>query len=301
MQKQKLTASEVGKIASQERWHPTIPKATHSGILFIGEKEIACDVLEDGRRVLRQKTLLRAMGKGTLGGYEQERGKELNLPTFMTANNLRPYFGDDFIKKGTLIFYKDRNGKKCFGYEASLLPEACKVYVQAEHDGVLQKNQLPIASVCKIMLYSLATVGITALVDECTGYQKVRERNELQKLLDLYIAKELQPWTKRFPNEFFDHFKRHYGYENIKGTPHFIGHFINKYVYKELSPEILDELKRLNPVIANGKRLVHHHRLLTKDMGCPALDKQIQKVTNFLSATDSIDEFAELYDKSKRI
>lgn len=38
-----------------------------------------------------------------------------------------------------------------------------------------------------------ARVGITALVDEATGYQYDREKNELQKILKAYIAEDLLP------------------------------------------------------------------------------------------------------------
>jgi hypothetical protein len=34
------------------------------------------------------------------------------------------------------------------------------------------------------LLTGLAKVGITALIDEATGYQKVREKNALQKMLN---------------------------------------------------------------------------------------------------------------------
>ena len=46
-------------------------------------------------------------------------------------------------------------------------------------------------------------VSIIALVDEATGYQYTREKDELQKILKAYIAEELLPWQKRFPDEFF--------------------------------------------------------------------------------------------------
>lgn len=53
------------------------------------------------------------------------------------------------------------------------------------------------------MLKALANVGITALVDEATGYQKDRPKDELRLILEAYISKELLPWTERFPEEFY--------------------------------------------------------------------------------------------------
>ena len=49
-----------------------------------------------------------------------------------------------------------------------------------------------------------ARVGIEALVDEATGYQRIREERALSKILERYIADELQPWTKTFPYNFYE-------------------------------------------------------------------------------------------------
>mgnify|MGYP003561277120 CR=1 FL=1 len=51
---------------------------------------------------------------------------------------------------------------------------------------------------------AFARVGITALVDEATGYQYERENDELQKILKAYISEELLPWQKRFPDIFYN-------------------------------------------------------------------------------------------------
>jgi len=48
-----------------------------------------------------------------------------------------------------------------------------------------------------------ARVGIIALVDQATGYQEVRDRNELRRILEAYIEPELLPYTKKFPDEYY--------------------------------------------------------------------------------------------------
>lgn len=62
-------------------------------------------------------------------------------------------------------------------------------------------------------MIALAKVGVVALVDEATGYQTVRQRDELQRLLSKYIAEELQPWAKRFPDEFYTQMFRLRGWD----------------------------------------------------------------------------------------
>lgn len=54
----------------------------------------------------------------------------------------------------------------------------------------LSPRQEIIADQCEILIRSFAKVGIIALVDEATGYQKVREET-LQTILKLYISNEI--------------------------------------------------------------------------------------------------------------
>lgn len=298
-----MDTKERAKKAADARWHQSpLPKATHSGILTIGNQEISCDVLEDGRRVLRQRTMLRAIGKSNLGKYDYARGEALNLPAFLTANNLMPYLKPDFAEKGQLIIYRSPDGRKITGYEAPLLPEVCKIYVQAEADGVLADSQLKIAKVCKSMLCALATVGIVSLVDEVTGYVELRNRSELQRILENYIAEELRAWTKKFPNEFFKQVYRLHGWEYSKLQkyhPQCLGKIINKYIYEALPPGVLEELKQKNPPDENGNRRYRHHQFLTPDIGDDNLKKQITQVITLMKISDNMDTFKSMVEKLK--
>lgn len=295
-----LDRSEIARKAVNERWHPSIPKATHSGVLIIGGKEIACDVLENGKRVLRQKTFLKTVGRGKIGGKDKKGEDTSNLPIFLQANNLSPYLEPNLGDMGRPIKYKGANNQKMIGYEASLLPEVCKVYVKAEADGVLQDNQLKIAVVCKSILYGLATVGIVSLVDDATGYVEKRSRDELQKILEKYISEELREWTKKFPNTFFKQVYRLHGWEYPKigkNHPQYIGKIINKYIYERLPPGVLEALKNKNPLNVNGNRKYRHHQFLTENIGDDNLQKQITQVITLMKVSENMDTFKDLVDK----
>lgn len=69
--------------------------------------------------------------------------------------------------------------------------------------GVLRKQQAHIAAQADILIRGFATVGIIALVDEVTGYQEIRDRAALHKILDQYLEKEHAKRSKRFPDEFY--------------------------------------------------------------------------------------------------
>src|SRR5574338_357889 len=144
--KEKRMKSEQHQKAVMERWYPTIPMAPFNGTLYLGNVEIPCDVLEDGTRLLRRKEFLRAMGRGKLGGGTLRRSIEENLPLIATANNLTPYLTAEIATALAEICYRLPNGKKVFGFNSTALPEACKIYLEARKDGVLNKQQLLIAS-----------------------------------------------------------------------------------------------------------------------------------------------------------
>ena len=51
-----------------------------------------------------------------------------------------------------------------------------------------------IADRCEILVRGFARVGIIALVDEATGFQRDRKKDALSRILEAFIAKELQPY-----------------------------------------------------------------------------------------------------------
>lgn len=298
-----MTNSERGKKAAAERWNPNIPKATHTGVINIGGFEIICDVLDNGKRMIRQKDFLNAMGKGKIGGADAERAEMANLPVFLTADNLTPYLELEFWRGAISRVYKTKENRRVTGYEAEVLPKACRVYVQADDAGkVLKENQRKVASVCRAMIYGLAEVGIISLIDDATGFVYERERNELQKVLEAYIEKELLPWTKKFPDEFFEQVYRLHGWQwpkKYKNHPKCLGHFINDYIYNALPEVVRDELKRINPPNENGNRRHRHHQWLTESFGQKSLEKRVAKVITTMQLSDNLDQFKQFIEKFK--
>lgn len=285
------------KAALSRKCNENIPKATHYGKLNIAGVEIACAVLENGKAVVTETSIFKLFGMQR-GGRKKIGGAQ--MPRFLSQKCLQEYIGDE-LEGGPESFsiILPQNGGKSYAYEAEKIPDILKVYLDARRDGKLPDSMLHVAATAEIIIQALAKTGISALIFEATGYEKQKEKDELQKLFTKFIAQELQPWVKRFPDQFFDHLKRMYGLEGMKKNPKFFGCLINKFIYKELSPEIHEELNRLNPVTDGGYRRSRHHQLLTNDVGCPALDKQIQKVTTLLTVSDDMDMFEKLFEKNR--
>ncbi|PFB77584.1 hypothetical protein CN286_17085 [Bacillus anthracis] len=280
-----------------------ILKATHFGKLNIGEKELTCAVLEDGSRIISRNAIFKAFGR-TKRGRKKGEIRVANmpeLPSFIDANNLAIYINGE-IRDLLLnpVIYKAQNGREVTGYKAQLIPLMCDVYLAARMDNVLTKQQENLAIASEILVRSLSKLGIVALVDEATGYQADRDRDELQKLLSKYISKELLPWTKRFPDEFYQELfrLRNWDYPTASGQrPGIVGHYTNQFVYNHLPPGVKDELQRNNPSISPGRRKWKHHQFLSEDIGNVHLEKHLIKVITLMQASDTWNEFIKKFNR----
>ena len=112
------------------------------------------------------------------------------MPVFVDAKNLQPYISKDLMQLIKPTIYIDLKGKENQGYDATMLPLLCDVYLEARIKGaVLTKSQEPLAQQAEILVRSLSKIGIIALVDEATSYQYDRAKDELQIILKAYIIK----------------------------------------------------------------------------------------------------------------
>ena len=124
------------------------------------------------------------------------------MAPFLQAENLN--VSDELRTQSVPVAFRFPNGGKAWGYRADLLPKVCAVYLKArDHDQLLDSRK-PIAAACDILVRGLAQVGIIALVDEATGYQRDRAADALAKILEAFIAKELQAWVKTFPPDYYE-------------------------------------------------------------------------------------------------
>lgn len=275
--------------------------AIYKGKITIGNKELDCAVLSDGTRILTNTAIFRAFNRPRKG-KSSESYRLQNVPVFVNANNLAPYIQEELGNNKYEVEYHNQ-GRNLIGYKAEILPALCNIYLKARDDDVLTDSQKPLAEISDILIRSLAKVGITALIDEATGYQKEREENELQILLSKYIAEEFLPWVKTFPDEFYIQMFRLKGWD-YKGrlkTP-YAGVLTNYLVYERLPDGVLEELKRLNPIIKNKRyRKYKLHQRLSEEFGYKHLTQHISTVTTMMRGFDTWDEFDKAFKKAFNI
>ena len=303
---------EIARHAVEIRWQQqdqpsSIPHSTHTGTIVIGDLLLPCAVLSNGQRVLSQRGVTKALGGKRGGAHWRRKKKAANgstLPVFISAGNLAAFVPPSLqVALSQPIVYHSRYGKaEREGILATLLPEICNVWLSARRaEKLMGPPQEHIARSAEILLAGLANVGIVALVDEATGYQEVRDRLELHKILEAYISKELLPWSKRFPDEFYQQLFRLRGWEYSPPSPKrpkLVGKLTCEIVYEKLPPGILEELRNRNPVIKEGWRRHRHHQFLTEDIGHPHLEKHLVAVTTLMRASPSWGRFRRLLDKA---
>jgi P63C domain. len=270
-------------------------ECTHKGDLVIGEKSIACAVLSNGKRIITQTALFDAFDRPRKGEKRLE-----GLPSIVGAKNLVPFISDELREKAEPIHYYMQNGKPTAGYDAELIPLVCELYLLANDEGGLLESQEKMVFQASILIRSLAKVGITALIDEATGYQYDRENNALQEILKAYIAEDFLKWQARFPRKYYQELYRLYDWDynplSMK-HPKYLGRFTNEYVYDHLPEGVLKELKQKNPKNEKGNRVKRHHQFLTGDIGIPHLEKHITKLITIMELSDNADQFKENFTR----
>lgn len=275
-----------------------MPKAEYRGVLKIGDTEIPCCVLSNGQRIITENGINAILGSTGGKSYRLRdstgEGDSGPLPLFLASKALQPFIHATFEGMDlSTVAYLD-NGKELSGYAASILPKVCEVWLRAKDGGTLQASQLTKAKKAEILMRGLAHVGITALVDEATGYQKDREKEALAKILEAFVAKELQPYLKTFPTEYYEHLFRIYGYDfpqkdkRPQWRPAFFGKITNEVVYSRLAPEILPELKK---AASKAERKTKLFQWLTSEVGHPKLKDHLNSIVTLLKISKTPEEF----------
>jgi hypothetical protein len=293
--------SEAAKKAAFARWDAPAPLTTISGSsdrpLIIGDMEIECYVLEDGSRVITQGSMLTALGRSRR--ISTKPGDDTELPPVLRVQALRPFISDALIEDARPIPFLVPSGARANGYRAEVLPQLCEAWLSARADKALTLNQEPIARAAEIIVRGLARVGIIALVDEATGYQDVRARDALAKILEAYVADELQPWVKTFDVDWYKEMFRlrdiPFDPSSVSRPPYF-GHLTNNIVYKRLAPGVFEEIKGQRARNDKKKRSKMHQQL-TPEIGHPKLREHLASVTAVMKLSDDWSDFTAKLDR----
>lgn len=308
----KLTPEErksIAQKAARERWDGVnLPKATHPGVIKLGDIRIPCAVLDNGKRVLTEHGITTAILGSRSGASKRIKKMQENdgapVPLFLAPNNIKSLIPQK-LWDGPLtpISYYD-NDKIVSAYDANLLPAVCDIWLKAREIGVLQKQQYNKAQKAEILTRALASVGIIALIDEATGYQTIRPQDALQKYLEMIVSKELATWVKKFPDEFYENIYKLKGWiwpGMKKNRYSVVAHYTNNLVYERIAPGLLEELEKKSPKNEQGERKNKLHQWLTEEIGNPMLAQHLHSLIMFqrlaLSNGYGWNRFVKMVDK----
>jgi hypothetical protein len=298
-----LTPAERREIAQRAaKVRHALPKATHGSPdhpLKIGDIEIPAYVLEDGTRVLSQRGLQTGIGMSTGGG---SRAGEQRIAVFIDGLTQKGVPTNDLASRLRNPIRFTTNNRLAFGYEATIITDICDAVLAARQTpGALQPQQAHIAHQCEILVRGFARVGIIALVDEATGYQADRARDALARILEAFIAKELQPWVRTFPVDYYRELFRLRGLPFPSDTvkrPQYFGTLTNDIVYKRLAPGVLKELRSVTPRDDETGRYKHKFfQRLTANTGYPKLREHLGSVVTIMKLSSDYRDFKEKLDR----
>lgn len=259
--------------------------AEHSGILKLGNFELPCFVLNNKKRVLVQREVINLLTGNRKGGLDRYTSA-VGVKEFMPSKYVdRPH-------RDSVILFRIGN-TTAFGYEASDIIDICDAYLKARESGTLKPSQAALAAQAEIFIRASAKIGIDALIDEATGYQAVRDANELQVRLKAYISEALNEWTRTFPTEFFALLYRLEGQRPPvppKPYPVRFGRYVMRYVYDTMDPDVADWLRENNPNPGGQK---HHFQWLTSEFGYQKLLRHMMAVMGIMKASPTMEVFKE--------
>ena len=257
--------------------------------LRIGGIEIDCYVLEDETRVFSTRGLTRAIGLNPGAGFR--------IPQFIGSRDLKPFVPNELTSalKSPKLCKNPVGGGTMQTFEAEILPGVVNAVLDARDAGKLSGSQLDIAKICDVLRRGLMNVAIIALVDEATGYERIREEKALATILEKFVAKELQPWTKTFPYNFYEGIVKLKQWPAIYAIkrPSIIGRYTNNIVYERITDGLYQELRRKNPKLTSGYRKHKHHQWFTPEHGHPKLEGHISNVSTLMRAAANWKSFYE--------
>lgn len=163
-----------------------LPRILKQGTAEIRNKQINIAVLDDKTRII-------------IGGGTENTAFLGQIPSFIEtyerhASTLAPHISIDANKVVPKVFFEVADGAKAFGYDCKILAEIGEAYYKyKEHlskEGEVASNDYAEAiGFAQGLMINLAYIGMAALIDEATGYEKVRPKTDLQDTLQERLAK----------------------------------------------------------------------------------------------------------------
>lgn len=256
--------------------------AKYNGVLKLGRFLVDCYVLDTGERVISLRAVVRAISGSDSSALEN----------YIGIKPLEQYLNVNDIMKGLIEFKIPGIPNISKGITAERFLDICQAYVNALDSGFLTtERQNEIAIKCSILLSACAKVGIIALIDEATGYQYIRQPDELELKLKLFIAEEMREWEKTFPDGLWEQFGRlDHWKEPLHKRPKWWGKLVMELIYDALDKDVSDHLRENKPTPIHGQ---NYHQWLTENYGLKQLLSHINQIIGIAMTCSDMKELRE--------
>lgn len=214
----------------------SLVKVTHYGTVNFGPA-VECEalVLATGERGFGRRQVMQ------LVGFHQNT----------ESHRFRAFLAEIAPKALNLIGKKESqvlmpSGQRVNFVPCDVIPEFASGVIRQALTGKLHTQRQSLVEPCLAIQESLSKVGITALIDEATGYQYHRAPDALQDLFAKLIRQTAADWERRFHPDYYEAIYRLFKltYDPAKPKPNVVGQITLQWVYEPVFPaEILVEIK----------------------------------------------------------
>ncbi len=275
------------KLDLQNNTGKTFPEVMAKGYLPIFDN-IPCYVLSTGIRGFRLSDMtftLRGKAHGKFGNYLAAKNINKYLP-----DNLKPLkdIDNDRRPQGLIEAYDD--GKILNVFDSEDFIEVCIAFVDASDNDYesLSDSQKEIVSRAKRFIKSTAKIGIRALIDEATGYQYIRPKDDLSAKLVYLLSEDMRTWESTFPDDLWREFGRLTNWKgSLKKRPKYWGKLVNELIYDNLDKDVAKYLRENKPPKLTGQK---YHQWFNKERGVKELINLINRIIGLAIECNSIDE-----------
>jgi hypothetical protein len=261
---------------------PTVRHSAYSGTLRIGQIAMECHVLDDGRRVLLERSIVRLLSGG------RERG---NLLRHLRRNRL---FGDT-IAVSQVRFSAASSPGPIVGYEATELVDICELYLGARDQGLLRPSQLRLAKLSEVIVRACAKFGINTLVDEATGYHVVSAGQRRRLAIEALISEEVSDWALVLPDAFWLELARLEGTSySPRSRPLRWARYVLLFAGPAIESLIGTELHGSDP----GPQQLRRQLQRLRRHGRERVVDQLRPIVTLMAASESIRDFEDRFERA---
>ena len=296
--------SRIAREAVEKRWakagklRPEAERvglrATHKGS-FKKEfgTDVECYVLNDENKT----AVISQTGMGSALGLSK-RGNA--LPRFLSSRAMMRTVTAQLRTKleKPLVFQWASTGAQVpvHGFDATLLVDVCRAVIDAESQGLLDRQQMGVAKQAHVILGASAKAGIQGLVYALAGYDATRD--EVIAAFKRFVSDEAREYEKEFPNQLYEEWYRLYELPKPdRNKPWKFKHLTVDQVYRPLAKSsgkilALTQKSRAESETKHAKL----HQFLT-EVGVKALRTQLGQLLGIARIARNKDEYEDFFER----